>query len=1048
MDSMFLEVDLKRFKKGNRMMNGLVFALFVFAVLSSYSKSVEYLGPADGAFAQASNWRGGQAPAKGDAVLVPDGRHVVVGPADLSVLTNLSEIVLQGKSSVLEVRDADVEFMSGAAHLSGVGEFRASATGARQPRVCLRQDNSSFAGSFVFTNVHPVVCGPKALGRKCPVTFFKTRADGIDSFHFAADGEYASDITVVPPRGQMWYAFAAFGANARVVNCGKVRVGPMPRGNCLRFQAPPNVTFVQAGAIETSSRVDMNGDVRLECEFRFTGTGEALFNDAGDGRVRIGPGFSFNGAKGAQANIEALLRPGVLGAHKELVVDYEGGADVQAGTYLAEDLLLFLKGSGREALQTAETGPHGEVVLRFTPETPVREIRDRVRTVLAVAGGRPVVVSLAEGTYPIESTVELGQWDSGRPGRPVVWRGEGAGAWFSAGIRLAGWREDPREKGVWRVSAPRDAQGMSLWADCLFVDGVRREVAAYPADGAFIHATNITERILAKAGSYSKFDYSVPAEHTIFLTDEDFAQLMDLKAVDMPYLRVRIHSKWNSARHIVKRIDSRARSVTFEGVRWPPWNRYLAAECPLRFENLRSAFLRPGEWFCDMVRGEIAYRPRPGEDIAAVRAIVPRDGVETLFRFRGDVCGCRWAGNVRFENVGFEYAAPRAVRGPADVPDSLMLAGFAEAMFMADGVRGLTFDGCRWDHTGSYGVWFRDGCMSNAVVDSVFTDLGGGAIRIGRNGGNGAVRGLRAAAPTGAVAYAVYVPHSTAFIDVENNLVEHGGRFLPGAGAIVLGAASDCRIVHNRIDDLHYSAIVCGWHFGYTGSPSQRNLVAFNHISNVGYGDLSDMAGVYMAGSGFGNLITDNVIHGVKGMVYGGWGLYPDEGTEGVVYRNNLVYDTKDGAVHQHFGRNNVFENNIFAFSHEGQVAITRPEPWRSYAMAGNIIVWDEGNAFEKYHGLVSGKAKVDWRRNLWWRLDGNDRVFNGKTFAEWQAQGNDRDGAFADPQFMDAKGRDFRLRSDSPALKLGFKPFDFTRAGRVPGRKVSAINKDKENEK
>lgn len=1012
------------------MVNGLMFALSVAVALPSYPKSVEYRGPVGGAFGQGSNWRDGRTPAKGDVAILPVGCHAVVGPTDLPVLTNLSEIVLQGKTSVLEVRDAAVVFPFGAARFSGCGEFRASATGDRQPKVCLRQDNSDFAGSFVFTNVHPVVCGPRVLGRNCPVTFFKTRADGNDAFTFAQDGEYASDIELRHPKGSLWYAFSAEGASVRVVNRGRVRVGPLPGASCIRFHAPPGVVFVQRGGIETASRIDVNGNVLLDGPLDFRGTGEVLFSDGAERCLRIGPGFSFNGARGAAANVEALLATGRLGQHEKFLVETDGEEGVRAGTYPADILHHYLRGGGREALARAEKGPRGEAVLRFSPQTPVRTIRDQVRSALLFGDARTTVVSLAEGVYPVSETVELDLRDSGTAAHPVIWRGEGKGAVFSAGVELMGWRPDPDQSGVWRTSAPRDEAGRPLWADCLFVDGVRRQVAAFPVAGGFFHATNITEKIFAAEGSYKSWNYDIPAEHTFFLTDADFAHVADLPATDLPFLRLRIHSKWNSSRHIVTRIDCRTKSVTVGGLRWPPWNRYKADECLVRIENLRSAFSRPDEWFYDVRRAEIAYRPQPGADIRRQRTIVPRDGLETLFRLTGDIPACAWAGNLRFENLTFSHGSPMGERGPVDVPDNLLLGCFAQAMVVADGVRGVVFDRCRWEHTGSYCVWFREGCMSNAVVNSVFTDLGGGAVRVGLRGGRGAVRGLSQVAPTGAVAYACYVPHSTAFIRIENNLIEHAGRFLPGAGGIVVGAASDCRIVHNRIDDLHYSAITCGWDFGYGGSPAQRNLIAFNHISNVGTGDLSDMAGVYLLGTSFGTVVSDNVIHGVKGMVYGGWGIYPDEGTEGVVCHNNLVYDTKDGAVHQHYGRNNVFENNIFGFSHEGQLAVTRAEPWRSYSMTGNIIVWDGGEAFEKYFGTTSEKAKIDWRRNLWWRLDGNDRVFNGKSFAEWQAQGNDRDGAFADPLFVDASARDFRLKPDSPALKLGFKPFDFTRAG------------------
>lgn len=621
---------------------------------------------------------------------------------------------------------------------------------------------------------------------------------------------------------------------------------------------------------------------------------------------------------------------------------------------------------------------------------PFASLRRAYSKALTCQGSDTVFIDMGPGTYVLTEPVIIRE----SPQAPVVISGSTEGLWpatrLSGGISITGWEKTPR--GYWRAKVPQVVQ-YGFTFEQLYVNGRRARRARTPDTGWFF--VKDAQETVHLRGTGRSPEY---ATQRILADTADLKSLRGIGAEAKSEVMAMFFHKWDNTRKHFAHIVPDSGILFLNGGGMKPWNPITKGS---RFvlENYRAALTAPGEWFLDRASGYLLYIPREGEDMT--RAEVHAPCVPMLLLVQGEKG--RPVRNVTFRHLAFEHAAYVM---PSTGNDPEQAAASIPAAIHLVHANGCRIDNCRIAHTGNYGVWFRSGCTDCALTGSLLTDLGAGGVKIGE--GTLPREGTE-----------------TQRITVENNIIRETGRVLPcGVGVAIFQSAYN-RVLHNEIANLLYSGVSVGWTWGYGTSAAHHNEVAYNHIHHIGWGELSDMGAVYTLGIQPGTHIHHNVIHDVYSYDYGGWGLYTDEGSTGIVMENNLVYGCKSGAFHQHYGRDNIIRNNIFAFSQYHQVQLTIAEKHRSFTFTGNIVLADCGD-------MLCGpwtKANLDMSRNLYWDLRTAQPEFLKMAFGEWRSQ-RDKGAVLADPLFVNPQAGNFSLKSLKNVRRVGFVPFDYTRAG------------------
>ena len=617
-----------------------------------------------------------------------------------------------------------------------------------------------------------------------------------------------------------------------------------------------------------------------------------------------------------------------------------------------------------------------------------------------------VTVWFREGTYFIEDTVEFTADDKNNviyrsyPDEEVV---------FSGSKEISGNWSETTINGVKAFVTDMPVENDDDYFYSLFKDGKRLSRPNYPKTGLLKIADPKTDEAMVPDYNASFFTNSA----VFYSHKQDVIKFSNIQDVD-----VRIMHFWCDELLPIHSINTDTGRVETQ----KPSAMTVRVDDNYVFENVKEALCKPGEWYLDRSESKLYYIPEEGDTVE--NTVLYAGKTEKLLTLSN-------SDNITFQGINFEQTDWDYIgktdgtfnnEFPADHPlfknlkynsNHTQAAFDVPAAINISASENINFVNCIFKNISYTAVKFESASQNCNIESSEFEEIGANAIFIHGD---------------------YVVPSTTKNINVKDCHINKYGRIFNNAIGILLTHAIDCELSNNEIHEGWYTGISVGWTWGYGENPTNNIKIINNLIYDIGNGWLSDMGGIYTLGIQPDTVISGNIIHNVgcdEGSYgYGGWGIYLDEGSSGMLVENNLVYDCSSQTFHQHYGKDNIIRNNIFAFGGEGAFRITKNEEHNSLTLTNNIFVTDNAT-------MYALSTDPDWfidDSNTYWDYKHGGNVYSGdsmgffdrKSMVIMTLHGYYNNAVFADPMFKDPENRDFTLALNSPALETGFEAWEY----------------------
>ena len=722
-------------------------------------------------------------------------------------------------------------------------------------------------------------------------------------------------------------------------------------------------------------------------------------------------------------------------------------------------------------LYIAQNGDDNNPGIEAQPLATFAGAKDAVQA-LRQTTEEPINVWVRGGTYYFTKPLIFGAADSGAASAPITYA-----PYPDEVVTLSGGRKldciwKPYKNGIMQCQLPAvTAEGLEF--SQLFVNGKRQIRARYPNydDTA---PKNYSGYILAggkiddeAADPYPDLNddmtFSSGAPRGIEYDPETFTRKRWAKPEEA-VIHIYQAFYWGNLQWRLKHIEWDQQRLWFGqggfqmGAKWSPTPCEVNERSYFYIENVFEELDSPGEWYLDKTEGILYYLPPENVDLETAVIEVPL--LQQVVRFIGTqdrpVHDLIWRG-FRITHTDSTFLEPYEVPSLSDW--AIHRGG---ALFL-QGARDCKIEACYFDAVGGNAVFMNDYNRGNVVSGCKFTESGDSAICF-----------------VGSLERTVGTQRNFPYAcQAVNNLIHDCGVFGKQIAGVYISRAKRIRVAHNEIYDMPRAGICIG--DGTWGG----HLIEYNHIHETcretgdhgpfnswGRDKYWSLVQSHLPYTKNNSLIAGLVkIDAMEPVVMrynlfeetSGWGLDLDDGASNYEIYNNLCIGVsmklREGAYRTIY--NNIWVNgaNSPCFhvgnddNHDRYVrnitvmsaAKMTPEDDLNFAM---------GKGYGEIYTLIAPPARQPWLKEIDYncfysdlgefvarvqeRGEGENWQYSlqeGKKYSlpEWRQLGFDQHSVFADPMFVNPEQGDYRVKPESPALKLGFKNFDISGAGLLP---------------